>query len=283
LIYNTGHGEIWAATNSSSQQASVQRQHARHASRKAFGRQNREPSITPAPRSRHQQISFYSTISNTFEHGTVNEKRGENPRCHLQPYLIQRPLSHLLHSKAARNNCLHTYGNLQANQVRECRHRQQTPTRISHNQTQCNSGATETCQKSSRPRYPTINTVGAIFRHNTIQTTQRVPSPIRSIVRRLRIIRLVRDTDNALHVPQTSGIDGGSCLSFTASPPAHGSNQQPKSTSQAHNPIHNSSQRIECAAQGRTLGSHSSPRLGPQSQANNSRPTTQTRQLKTET
>jgi hypothetical protein len=145
-------------------------------------------------------------------------KRGENPRCHLQPYLIQRPPSYLLHSTVAHNNCLHTSGSLQATRVRASRHSQQTFTGTSYNQTQCNSAATETCHGPSRRRYSSNHNVGAVFQYNNTQTTQSVPSLIRSIVRRLRIIRLVRGTDNAPQVPHT--LASLEASNYSQQPPA---------------------------------------------------------------
>lgn len=163
------------------------------------------------------------------------------------PATTKSPPSHLLHSTVANNNCLHTFGNLQADRTRECRHSRQTLAKPSYNQTQCNSAATETCQRPSRRRYSSIYAVGAVLQHIKIQAKQHnttstfAQSLNRSIVRRLRIIRLVRGTNNVHKVPQTSGIARGSCPLFTAPPPAHSSNQQPKSTSQAHKSINNSS------------------------------------------
>jgi hypothetical protein len=49
------------------------------------GRQDWVPSITPAPHSTYQQISLQSEISNDSNSRIVNEKAGENSRCHLPP------------------------------------------------------------------------------------------------------------------------------------------------------------------------------------------------------
>ena len=176
------------ATDPSSQQASVQQQHARHASRKFSEDKTGCPQLHPR-RVQHIIRSYFIQRSRKSRTWHCQRKRGENPRCHLQPYLIQRPPSNLLQSTVAHNNCLHTSGSLQATRVRASRHSQQTFTETSYNQTQCTSAATETCHGPSRRRYSSNHNVGAVFQYNNTQTTQSVPSLIRSIVRRLRIIR----------------------------------------------------------------------------------------------
>jgi hypothetical protein len=139
------------AINSSSQRLLVQQQHVRSGALNytcATFNKSSDP------------ISFNDLEQIRTWH--CQREKGREPA--MPPPTTSHSATTKLSTVADNNNCLHNFCNLRKPE-RECRHPQQTPTKTSHNKTQCNSAATDTCQRPSRWRYSSIYTVDAVFQH----------------------------------------------------------------------------------------------------------------------
>jgi hypothetical protein len=110
--------------------------------------------------------------------------------------------------------------------------------KISYNQTQCNSTATETCHRSSRRRL-FINS----YRRRSLSTQQNPNNTMSTFTHTLNRPTSTHHSPGAWRgqchkCSSDFGIAGGFRL-FTVQPPAHGSNQNLKPTHQSAAQAHN--------------------------------------------